>query len=123
MSSSRIFWMARAVAVPIGDEIVRDAVQPRREGRAARLVLVDVTEGAIKHARRQVFRFRHVPDAIKNVIVDAIHEAFVQFAERIRVAPGTPDQGFFCFGQPRLPIRARSVRLLITTPRRAQSYA
>src|SRR5262245_47306672 len=64
---------AAFIAMPIGNQIMRDAIEPGSKRRAAIVILVYVCQGAIENARGQVLGILFIADAVKNVTVDAVN--------------------------------------------------
>ena len=78
--------------MPIGHQVVRDAVQPGGKGQSAILVTVQVAECPVKGPRRQVFGIVMVSRTIVNIAIDFLDVLFVQLAKRFWIAFGTGNQ-------------------------------
>lgn len=74
------------VAVPVGREVMSDAIQPGSERHSFFNITVNVRECAVKNSRGQVLCVRFSADSIKNVIVNALHVLFIEVAKRLCVA-------------------------------------
>ena len=75
------FLPATAVAMPVGDQVVRNAIQPGREWDAAVCVIVNVVHRPLKDASGDVFRVVHVPRPVVHIIEDTVDVALVEFAK------------------------------------------
>ena len=79
------FLFSAAVTVPVGDQVVRDAVQPGREWDAAVCVIVNVVHRPLKDASGEVFRVMRVPRPVIHIIEYTVNLALVEFAKSILV--------------------------------------
>ncbi|MCK7519437.1 MAG: hypothetical protein MZV64_17745 [Ignavibacteriales bacterium] len=85
-SSRRNLLLAAAVAMPVGDQVVRNAVQPGRKRHAAIGVVDDVVHRPLENTRCQVFGIVHVARPVVHVVEDAIHITLIELTEGIAVA-------------------------------------
>jgi hypothetical protein len=114
--------VAAPVAPPVGEQVVRDPVEPGRERRAALVEIRHVRERPVENARRQVFGLAGVAGAVKDVGVDAIDIALVEHGERFGLGFGPLDQlrlGFVCRSSRHR--RRRRLGLHLETPRALNS--
>jgi len=75
------FLPAAAVAMPVGDQVVRNAIQPGREWDAAVRIIVNVVHRPLKDASGDVFRVMRVPRPVVHIIEDTVDVALVEFAK------------------------------------------
>ena len=80
------FLPAAAVTMPVGNQVVRNAIQPGREWDTAVCVIVNVVHRPLKDASGDVFRVVRVPCPVVHIIEDAVDVALVEFAKRTIVA-------------------------------------
>ena len=78
--------VAAAVAVPVGDQVVGDAVQPGREWYATVGIIFNMVQGAEKDAGGQIFGIMNITGTIVNVVKNPLDVTLVQRPERILVA-------------------------------------
>ena len=98
------------VSMPVGDQVVGNAEQPRAEGQPPVLVPVQPVQSPVEDTRRQVFRVLNVLHPAVYVRIDAIDIAFVQFAKCLWVPLRLRHQGRF--SRPLLLLlRRRQLRL------------
>jgi hypothetical protein len=71
--------------MPVGNKVVRDTVQPRREGDAAVRVVLDVIHCTLKDAGGEVLCIVEIPRSIVYVVEDAVYVAFIKLTERIAI--------------------------------------
>ena len=86
------FLSAAAVTVPIGDQVVRDAVQPGRKRQSSVLVPVKVSEGAVERPGGQILGVVVVSCPVIDVAIDLVYVPFIERPKRFRVALGTRNQ-------------------------------
>jgi len=86
------FLPAAPVTVPVGDQIVSDAVQPCGEWNASIPVILDVIHRPLKDAGSQVLRVVEVAGAVVHIIEDAVYVLLVELTEGVAVANGRASQ-------------------------------
>ena len=79
---------AALIAVPVGDQVVRDAVQPGRERHALLTVAANVRHRPLKRSLSQILCFVMVARAVVNVVVNFADIALVQDSKSRRVRLG-----------------------------------
>jgi hypothetical protein len=89
--------VAAAIAVPVGDQVVGNAVQPGRERHAAVGIILNMMQGTVKDAGGQVLGIMNVAGTIVNVVKNPLDVPLVQRPERILVALRSQDQDFSIF--------------------------
>ena len=65
--------MAAAVAVPVGDQVVGDPVQPGRERHAPIGIALDVVQGAVKNTGGQVFGVMDIACTVVDVVENPLY--------------------------------------------------
>jgi len=65
------------VAVIIGDQVMRDAVEPGRKGQPHVFVSTDAFQRLEKNLRSEVFRVIGIADPKIDVVIDPLYVAFV----------------------------------------------
>lgn len=84
----RNFLPAAPVTVPVGDQIVGNAIQPRRKWNSSIAIILDVIHRSLEHTGGQVFRVVEVASAIVHIVEDAVYVLLVELTERVPVTQG-----------------------------------
>jgi len=82
---NRNFAPTGLVAVVVGNQVMRDAVQPGGKRQTHKPVTAEVVQGFQKNPRGQVFRVVHAAHAEVDVVIDAFDVPLIQLSERVRV--------------------------------------
>jgi hypothetical protein len=82
----RDLLVAAAVAMPVCDQVVGNAIQPGREGHASVGITLNMAHGAIENTGGQVLGVVHVACTIIYVVKYSFHVLLVQCAESLLVA-------------------------------------
>jgi len=84
-----------SVAVPVGNQIMGNAVQPGREGDAAICIVVNVIHRSLKHAGSQILCIMEVSRSVVNIVEDAIYVTSVELTECIPVTLRSAGESIF----------------------------
>ena len=79
------FLSAAAVTMPVGDQVVRYAIQPGREWDTAVCVIVNVVHRSLKDASGEVLRVVCVPRPVVHIIEYTVDVTRVEFAKSIAI--------------------------------------
>ena len=86
------FLPPAAVTMPVGNQVVRNAIQPGRKGNAAICIILNVIHRPLKDAGGEILRVVEVPRSVVNVVEDAVDVALVEQTKCIAVALGGTGQ-------------------------------
>ena len=79
------FLFAAAVTMPVGNQVVRNAIQPGRKWNAAVCVIVNVVHRSLKNASGEAFRVVRIPRPVVNVIEYTVNVLCVEFSKGISI--------------------------------------
>jgi len=86
---------AASVAMPIGNQIMCDPIQPGRERDAAVCVVVNVIHRPLKNARSEILRIMEVPRSVVHIVEDAVYITSVELTKCITVTLRSADENIF----------------------------
>jgi len=86
---------AASVAMPIGNQIMCDPIQPGRERDAAVCVVVNVVHRPLKNARSEILRIMEVPRSVVHIVEDAVYITSVELTKCITVTLRSADENIF----------------------------
>jgi hypothetical protein len=82
----RNFLPPAAVSVPVGNQVMSNAIQPGGEWNTAIRIVLDVIHCPLKDASSEILRVMEVPRSVVNIVEDAVYVTFVEQTKRIAVA-------------------------------------
>jgi hypothetical protein len=77
--------------MPVGNQVVCDAVQPGREWDTTVCIVVNVIHRPLKYAGSEILRIVEVPRPVVYIVEDAVYVTPVKLAKRIPVALRSAD--------------------------------
>jgi len=86
VTPERQLWPSAAIAVPVGHQVVRNAVQPRRKWNAAIYIAVNMVHRPLENTGCEVLCIVQVACPVVYVVEDPIHVALIEPTERLTVA-------------------------------------
>src|SRR4030095_8635542 len=81
----RNFLPATAVPMPVGNQIMGDAIQPRGKGNAAVCVGFDVIHRPLKDASSQILRIVEVTRPVVYIVEDSVYITLIEQTKSIAV--------------------------------------
>jgi len=81
----RDFLLAAAVPVPVGNQVVRYTIQPRREWNAAIFIVVNVVHCPLEDAGCEILCIVQVACPVVDVVEDTVNVSLIELTERITV--------------------------------------
>jgi len=64
--------------MPVGNQVVRNAIQPGGKGDAAICIILNMIHRPLKDAGGEVLRVMEVPRSVVNVVEDAVDVALIE---------------------------------------------
>jgi hypothetical protein len=81
--------------MPVGYQVVGDAVEPGREGDAAVCIAVDMIHRPLEYTRGEILRVMEVPCSVIHIIKDTIHVTLIEHPKGVFIAMGGKHEDLF----------------------------